>query len=239
MEILLYKRETFPRPLNRDGEFSDQPYSITVPNIGHLEKIKDYIPDFDNTTMVVALNDAPQYPVLEGDFVKESSKDYYKLQGLIPLETHERILDGEIIFTTEYTDSMKAEELRKAKLLKYYEAGQYKDQLRETYLVDFELNDDTFKHGIREKDINNITGAIITMNEAKFLTGEDISTVWTFKEAKSATLTKTDLVQLAITVQQNIGDLHTTLSLIEKTLRDMTTIEEVNAFDVKSIFTLD
>ena len=134
---------------------------------------------------------------------------------------------------------MKAEELRKAKLLKYYEAGQYKDQLRETYLVDFELNDDTFKHGIREKDINNITGAIITMNEAKFLTGEDISTVWTFKEAKSATLTKTDLVQLAITVQQNIGDLHTTLSLIEKTLRDMTTIEEVNAFDVKSIFTLD
>ena len=133
MKILLYKRETFPRPLNRDGEFSNEPYSITVPNKGHLEKIKEYIPNYDANTMVVALDIAPTYPILEGDFVTESSKEYYKLQGLIPLEDHERILDGEIVFTTEYNDTLKAEELRKAKLLKYNEAGQYKDQLRETY----------------------------------------------------------------------------------------------------------
>lgn len=241
MHIFLYNKEAFPRPLNRDGEFAQEPYSITVPNEAYIQELDKLITAFNPKTMVIAVDIIPKYPVMNeaGDRVIESSKEFYKLEGLIPLEEHERILDGEIVFTTEYINSIKAEELRKAKLLKYNEAGQYKDQLRETYLVDFELNGDTYKHGIREKDINNITGAIMTMNEAKFLTGEDINTIWTFKEAKSATLTKPDLVQLTIIVQQNIGDLHATLSLIEKTLRDMTTIEEVNAFDVKSIFTLD
>ncbi len=47
MYIFIFNKEQFPRPLDRDGEFSKEPYSITVPNETYIQMIDKLIPSFD------------------------------------------------------------------------------------------------------------------------------------------------------------------------------------------------
>jgi hypothetical protein len=136
MYIFLFNKEQFPRPLNRDGEFSKEPYSITVPNEAYMQDIDKLIPSFDSDTMVVAIDNIPKYPILneEGDRVIESSKEFYKLEGLVPLEEYERILENKVVFSEEYIAQRKAADLVNAKTLKYQEAVTYMDNLRENHI---------------------------------------------------------------------------------------------------------
>ena len=238
MHIFLYNKEAFPRPLNRDGEFAQEPYSITVPNEAYIQELDKLITIFNPETMVIAIDTIPKYPILNesGDRVIESSKELYKLEGLIPLEEHERILENKVVFSEEYIAQRKVADLINAKALKYREAAAYMDNLRENHSVIFTLNDEDYEHGIREKDTNNLNGVITTFNEIKTLTGQDITTIWKFKRLKSAELSKTDIVQLLIIVQKAVQDLFKAIAVVVADLNEMKTIEEVEAYDFTSKF---
>ena len=238
MELFLYNKSPFPRPIDRDGEFSDSPYSITVPNTGYIDIIDTLIPKFDNDTMVIAIDTIPKYPVLseDGTRVIESTEENYKLNGLLPLKEYERILENKVVFSEEYLASKKAEALKNAKTLKYQEAVTYMDNLRENHSVIFTLNDEEYEHGIREKDTNNLNGVITTFSEIKTLTGQDITTIWKFKRLKSAELSKTDIVQLLIIVQKAVQDLFKAIAVVVEDLNSFETMEEVEAYDFTSKF---
>ena len=238
MHIFLYNKEAFPRPLNRDGEFAQEPYSITVPNEAYIQELDKLITIFNPETMVIAIDTIPKYPILNesGDRVIESSKELYKLEGLIPLEEHERILENKVVFSEEYIAQRKVADLINAKALIYREAAAYMDNLRENHSVIFTLNDEDYEHGIREKDTNNLNGVITTFNEIKTLTGQDITTIWKFKRLKSAELSKTDIVQLLIIVQKAVQDLFKAIAVVVADLNEMKTIEEVEAYDFTSKF---
>ena len=238
MYIFLFNKEQFPRPLDRDGEFSKEPYSITVPNEAYIQELDKLITVFDPDTMVIATDTIPKYPILNeaGDRVIESSKEFYKLEGLIPLEEHERILENKVVFSEEYIAQRKAADLVNAKTLKYQEAVTYMDNLRENHSVIFTLNDEEYEHSIREKDTNNLNGVITTFNEIKTLTGQDITTIWKFKRLKSAELSKTDIVQLLIIVQKAVQDLFKAIAVVVADLNTIETIEEVVAYDFTSKF---
>ena len=238
MHIFLYNKEAFPRPLNRDGEFSQEPYSITVPNEAYIQELDKLITAFNPETMVIAVDVIPKYPVMneEGTRVTESSEEFYKLKGLLPLKDHERILENKIVFSEEYISSRKAEDLTNAKALKYREATTYMDNLRENHSVKFTLAGVEYEHGIREKDTNNLNGVIATFNEIKTLTGKNINTIWKFKSLKSAELSRTNIVQLLITVQTAVQDLFKAIAVVVTDLNEMETIEEVEAYDFASKF---
>ena len=51
MHIFLYNKEAFPRPLNRDGEFAQEPYSITVPNEAYIQELDKLITAFNPKTI--------------------------------------------------------------------------------------------------------------------------------------------------------------------------------------------
>ena len=120
MHIFLYNKEAFPRPLNRDGEFSQEPYSITVPNEAYIQELDKLITAFNPETMVIAVDVIPKYPVIneEGTRVVESSEEFYKLQGLLPLKDHERILENKIVFSEEYIASRKSRRSHKCESIK-------------------------------------------------------------------------------------------------------------------------
>ena len=238
MHIFLYNKEAFPRPLNRDGEFAQEPYSITVPNEAYIQELDKLITSFNPETMVIAVDVIPKYPVMneEGTRVVESSEEFYKLKGLLPLKDHERILENKIVFSEEYIVSRKAEDLTNAKALKYREATTYMDNLRENHSVKFTLDSVEYEHGIREKDTNNLNGVITTFNEIKALTGQDITTIWKFKSLKSAELSRANIVQLLIVVQTAVQDLFKAIAVVVADLNEMETIEEVEAYDFASKF---
>ena len=110
------------------------------------------------------------------------------------------------------------------------------DNLRENHSVKFTLDGVEYEHGIREKDTNNLNGVIATFNEIKTLTGKNINTIWKFKSLKSAELSRTNIVQLLITVQTAVQDLFKAIAVVVTDLNEMETIEEVEAYDFASKF---
>ena len=90
MDLFIYSKEKYPKPLDKNGDYSDTPYFLTVPNSSYLEKVHDLFPIFDETTMIVSTS-KPTYPKYENDELIETSIDEYKLAGLIPLEEYELI----------------------------------------------------------------------------------------------------------------------------------------------------
>ena len=234
MNFTIFTKEAFPKPLDKQGEVASVPYSITLPNTAYLKDIAKYIPAFDSETMVVCtLQAIPEYPILVEDKVVAGTINDYKLAGLVELDEHEIELDGAIVFTPAYQATLDATSLYAAKKAKINEMEALKDSLRETKAVTFTKDGVDYLHGIREKDYNNVTGAITIMNETP--NPETASTIWAFKDGKSVVLTKADIVVLVNGIRTAVNEIYTNRALIIEDVIVLTTIEEVKAYDVSAL----
>ena len=234
MNFSIYTKEAFPKPLDKHGEVTTVPYSVTLPNTAYLKDIAKYIPAYNSETMVICtLQAIPEYPILVDDVVIAGTINDYKLAGLVELEEHEVELNGEIVFTAEYQATLDATNLYQAKKAKVNEMEALKDSLRETKSVTFTKDGVDYLHGIREKDYNNVTGAITIMNESP--NPDTASTIWAFKDAKSTVLTKADMVVLINAIRNTVNEIYTNRASIIEDLTELTTIEEVKAYDVSAL----
>ena len=237
MDIFFYKREEYPRPINRSGDFSETPYALQLPNTGYLEDLHKYFPLYNEEDTAYALHIIPQYPKLVDGVVIESSLEEYKLKGLVPLEPYEEIIDDKIVFMKSHQDKLDAEKLFAAKTTLIINMEAYKAEYRENKEITFVYNDKEYKNGIREKDSNNLSSTTDTLRDIEETLGaSDTLVPWGFKNQQTVYLKKEDLVKLKIQVQMTIAKVFEARGKIIAEVAALENIEDVLNYDYKTPF---
>lgn len=234
MEINVYSKEKYPKPLDKNGDFADTPYFLTVPNSSYLEKVHDLFPIFDETKMLVSTS-LLTYPKYENGELTETTLEEYKLAGLVPLESYEVIYKNRVVFTKEYQAELDAKILEDARTAKLSEMDVYRKSFRESKLVTFNHNDVDYLHGVEEEDVSNIATTIITLNEVRDSMGiDDTKVTWKFKNNQFAELYRADVVKLGILVQMTASQIFSTTASVVSEINALTSVDAINKYDVRT-----
>ena len=238
MEVNFYSRQAYPKPIDKQGEFSSSPYSITLPNNGYLDDIMTFFPIYDEKTMVYSIDSIPEYPILNEDgTIGNATLEEYKIAGLAPLESYEKVVGSELILSKVYLAEQNTVAVASALIAKLNEAKMIRDEIRDTRKVHFTHKEVIYTHGITETDVNNVTSTITTLNEAKILLGHDDTTVvWAFNNMMSTTLKREDIVQLATTIQQEVSKLFAVRASVIAEINALTSVEAITSYDIRAKF---